>query len=225
MIKVAHIGKRYGKKTVLKDISFGAEPGEQIAIVGRNGCGKTTLMKILSGIQKPDHGTLEYYGQNPLQKKGCFRKLCGYVPQEDPLIEELSVKDNLKLWGGKKSLLDKRLRDMFDLDEIMKVTVHKLSGGMKRRVSIACAISQWPSILFMDEPTAAVDLYYKRVLRDWMKQYISMNGIIILSTHDEQEIKDSKRCFLLQEGQIKESCVPEVFTEIREENKRNGREI
>ena len=147
------------------------------------------------------------------------------MPQEDPLIEELSVKDNLKLWGGKKSLLDKRLRDMFDLDEIMKVTVHKLSGGMKRRVSIACAISQWPSILFMDEPTAAVDLYYKRVLRDWMKQYISMNGIIILSTHDEQEIKDSKRCFLLQEGQIKESCVPEVFTEIREENKRNGREI
>lgn len=225
MIKVTHISKRYGKKTVLEDVSFTAEPGEQIAIVGRNGCGKTTLMKILSGILKPDDGTLEYFGQNPFQQKNCFRTLCGYVSQENPLIEELSVKDNLKLWGGKQSLSDQRLRDMFDLDEIMKVPVHKLSGGMKRRVSIACAISQWPSILFMDEPTASVDLYYKKVLWNWMKQYSAMNGILVLSTHDVEEIKESRRCMLLQEGQMKEIHRSEVFTELREENERNGREF
>lgn len=215
MVKVTHIRKRYGKKAVLEDINFLANPGEQVAVIGRNGCGKTTLMKILAGIQRPDGGRIEYYGKDPFKQKGSFRKLCGYVPQEDPLIEELPVKDNLKLWGGTKSLKDQRLMEMFNLDEILKVPVGKLSGGMKRRVSIACAISQWPPILFMDEPTASVDLHYKHVLRQWMKSYVAMNGILILSTHDEQEIQDSHRRLLLKDGKLWE----------QKEELESGREI
>ena len=226
-MKVSHIRKFYRKKAVLEDVSFTARPGERIAMIGRNGCGKTTLMKILAGIIKPDAGALEYFGQNPFRQRGGFLKLCGYVPQEDPLIEELTVKDNLKLWGQKKCLSDQRLMEMFDLNPILKVQVRKLSGGMKRRVSIACAISQWPPILLMDEPTAAVDLYYKQVLWQWMEQYTALNGILILSTHEEREIRDSQRCLLLEQGQLRELkeefISPDIFGKAREEQEHYGR--
>lgn len=224
MVKIQGISKRYGSKKILTDVSFSARPGEQIAIIGRNGCGKSTLLKILAGIEKPDAGSLEYYGKNPMKKGAGFRRLCGYVPQENPLMEELTVKDNLLLWGGKQCLSDQQLRSMFELDEIMKVRVSRLSGGMKRRVSIACAIAQWPPVLFMDEPTSAVDLYYRNVIHQWMQTYVRMNGILILSTHDQQEIQSSHRCMLLWEGKMQElseneRSLSEIFDKIKKETR------
>ena len=105
MLEVSNIKKKYGKKIVLEDVSFQANCGERVAIIGRNGCGKTTLMQILAGILKPNEGRLRYFGKNPQSKKEYFRKYCGYVPQELPLMEELSVRDNLRLWGDRKSVV------------------------------------------------------------------------------------------------------------------------
>lgn len=210
MVAVEKIEKKYGSKNVLKDISFIAHPGEKVAIIGRNGCGKSTLLKILAGIHPPTGGRLSYYGKEPLKQKKYFSEMCGYVPQENPLLEELSVKDNLKLWGGKQSVQDMNLRSMFELDEILKVPVKKLSGGMKRRVSIACAIAKWPSILIMDEPTSSVDLYYREKIHKWMDDYVNRNGIIIFSTHEEYEIQQSGRCLLMNAG---------VMQELQEEDK------
>lgn len=221
MVEAVHVRKSYGKRLILSDVSFCAKPGEQIAIAGKNGCGKTTLLKIMAGIEKADSGQISFYGK-PVGKSGKEAgRSCGYVPQENPLLEELSVRDNLRLWGGKKSLLDAGLREMFALDDIMKVPVGRLSGGMKRRVAIACAVAGRPPVVLMDEPTAAVDVYYKSIIRQWMREYTQKNGILILSTHDEQEIADSSRCFLLQEGRIrelqKEECsLSGIFNGIKE---------
>lgn len=202
MVNVEHVSKKYGKKTVLEDINLYAKCGEQVSIIGKNGCGKTTLMQIMAGVEKPDGGSITYFNQNPLKKQKEFRKLCGYVPQENPLIEEISVKDNLRLWSHGKLQVDTRIIEMFQLKELMGVRVEKLSIGMKRRVGIACALLEWPPVLLMDEPTTAIDLFYKNSIHQWMKRYLAMNGILIMTTHDEQEILNSSRCIFMREGKM-----------------------
>lgn len=204
MIEVNHIRKKYGKKIVLDDISFQVHSGERVAIVGKNGCGKTTLMKILAGVMKPSQGTISYYGKSPLENRKYFRKYCGYVPQENPLIEELTVKDNLRLWGADKSKGYGQLIEMFQLETIMKMPVNKLSGGMKRRLCIACALAEWPPIFIMDEPTASLDMYYKESINAWMKEYQKMKGIVIITSHDENEILESDRCLFMKDGRLEE---------------------
>lgn len=204
MIQVQHVSKRYKSKQVLQDISFQATQGEQIAIVGRNGCGKTTLMRILSGLQKPDQGSVICYGHDLMKERDMIGKLCGYVPQENPLIPDLSVQDNISLWSGKRGRPEERLVEMFELEDMLSKQVGKLSGGMKRRVAIACALVNWPPVVFMDEPTSALDSYYCDMIHDWMDRYRKMNGILVLATHDEYEKKQSNRCLFMNDGKVEE---------------------
>ena len=90
------------------------------------------------------------------------------------------------------------------LEEFADKKVYELSGGMKRRVSIACALMNMPPVILMDEPTTALDLYYKEGIHKWMASYQKMNGIIIMTTHDEQEIMDCDRCLIMKEGKLTE---------------------
>lgn len=204
MLEVRHIQKSFKKKQVLADVSFHAECGECIAIVGRNGSGKSTLLQIIAGVLRPDGGEIFCFGKDAGRNKKVIRQYCGYVPQENPLIEELSVRDNLKLWAGKSKELEQKVIKQFQLEDIMTQKVAYLSGGMKRRLSIACAMQQWPPILLLDEPTAALDIYYKEEVGQWIRQYQSMNGIVIMSTHDEMEIRGANRCMMMQDGGLQE---------------------
>lgn len=199
MVEVSHIQKKYGKKEVLRDITFQVNSGEVAAIVGKNGCGKSTLLQVLAGILSADKGDVLYFGQSTKQNKKAYKEYCGYVPQENPLLEELSVYDNLQLWGA-GGKLDEAIIKQFQLEDMLLMPVEKLSGGMKRRVSILCAILHWPPILILDEPTIALDIYHKESIRDWMREYRKKKGIIIMATHDEKEIMEADRCFIMKEG-------------------------
>lgn len=203
MIEVKHISKHYGKKQILNDVSFQVEKGERVVIVGKNGSGKTTLLRIMSGLVKANMGEIIYCGQSMKESSKLFRKYCGYVPQENPLIEELSVKDNLRLWSNDKETCDKII-ERFELQEILKMQVMKLSGGMKRRLSIACALLTKPAILILDEPTTALDLYYKDDILSWLKAYQKDGGVVLMTSHDENEILSADRCFILLAGQLLE---------------------
>ena len=202
MVEVRDIRKSYGRKLILDGVGFSAQPGEQIALVGRNGCGKSTLMQIMAGLIKADSGTVSYFGQG-ISTGRSFSHTVGYLPQENPLIEELSVADNISLWSGKRVKPDDEVVKMFQLKDMLKDPVYKLSGGMKRRVAIACACVHMPPVMLMDEPTAALDIYYRLEVRKWMKQYREMNGTIITVTHDSDEMSDSTRCLLIEDGIIK----------------------
>ena len=204
MLKVEKLTKKYGKRIILRDITFSIEPGQRVAIVGRNGCGKTTLMQIVSGAMKPDGGSIDFFGKDPLKKRSVFRDYIGYVPQNSPLLPELTVKDNLKLWGVDKSRNYKYILERFDLEDIMKAKVGNLSGGMNKRLSIACAIAAWPPILLLDEPTTALDLYYKESIQQWLSEYNNLNGIVLLSTHEEAEIVACDRCLFMKDGMLTE---------------------
>jgi len=204
MIEVSQIRKNYGKKEVLKDISFQAKSGECVAIIGSNGCGKSTLLQILAGVMKADSGTIRYFSKEAGSDRAIYQKFCGYVPQENPLIEELTVKDNLRLWNGSKAVYHEDFLKQFQLQDLLKTPVEKLSGGMKRRLSIACAFQNHPPILLLDEPTTALDLYYKGEIQKWLSAFRQLNGIVVMTTHDESEIMAADRCLLMKEGILKE---------------------
>ena len=103
-ITVEHIKKRYGKKRVLNDISFMASEGDCVGIVGGNGCGKSTLLSIMAGVLKSDGGRFLCDGENLLQKADKRSEIVGYIPQNTPLIEELTALDNLRLWSTRDEI-------------------------------------------------------------------------------------------------------------------------
>lgn len=205
LIEVRNITRKYGRKKVLKDISFTADNGQCIGIVGANGCGKSTLLKILSGAHRPDSGSISYGGENPLAKKAVFSRYIGYVPQENPLFDNLTVLDNLKLWycDSSRSLKDDINNGIiaeFGVSRYLKSTVRNLSGGMKKRLSIACAISRNPRILILDEPGASLDIVCKEDIKNYMKKYISEGNTIIIASHEEGELSVCTDMYLMDNG-------------------------
>lgn len=208
MIIVDGIRKKY-KKYVLEDISFSVEKGQCIGILGANGCGKSTLLSIMAGTQKSNSGSIYYNGIDTTVNKNVFTDYIGYVPQENPLIEELSVNDNLKLWysNSKKDLKKDFLHGvpaMLGLDEVKKIAVSKLSGGMKRRVSIAAALANDAPILILDELSAALDLVCKSEIRQYLIHYLKQNGTIVMTTHEEDEIALCNRLLVMKGGKLSE---------------------
>jgi len=106
------------------------------------------------------------------------------------------------LWGGKTVMNQKEVLEEFQLMELLDTPVKKLSGGMKRRLSIACSMLKMPSILLLDEPTAGLDLFYKEQILAWIKSYQEKNGMVIIVTHEEQEILSADRCLLMEAGKM-----------------------
>ncbi len=209
MLSVNEIVKSYGKKQVLKGISFSAKAGECIAIAGLNGCGKSTLLSILSGTLKGDGGSFTVKGTDLLKEPGKRKGLIGYVPQENPLIGELSVRDNLKLWYCDSHLdMEEELcggvLKMLGIDEFVDMPVNRLSGGMKKRVSIGCAVAYDPPVLILDEPSAALDLACKENIRLYLTEHLKRDGIIIITTHDEAELGLCTRLLVMKDGVMRE---------------------
>ncbi len=203
ILTVEKIAKGYKKKIVLNDITFSADAGMQIGILGKNGSGKSTLLSILSGVLSPDSGKFEYNGKDLLKKSVLRNSICAYVPQENPLIGELSAWDNLRMWYDiaklKYELSDGFLK-MLGIDEFINVRVNEMSGGMKKRLSIGCAIYSDPRVLLLDEPTAALDIICKEKIYDYLGAFRKNGGIVLLATHDEKEIKACDSLFIVKGG-------------------------
>lgn len=212
MIEVHNVSKTFGKKQILKDINFEVKPGERVVIVGKNGSGKTTLLRIMTGIIKADTGEIQYFNEKAQSNGKVFRKYCGYVPQENPLMDELTVSDNLKLWSQNNEV-KKKIIERFELQDMLKMQVGKLSGGMKRRLSIACALLSEPKILILDEPTTALDLYFKDDIMHWLKAFQNDGGVVLMTSHDSTEILSADRCLLMSAGQLLELKKEEISIE------------
>ena len=198
-LEIKELRKTYGKKVVLDGISFTAKEGTCIGILGGNGCGKSTLLSILAGIVRADSGSFTV--------EGGEKTSISYVPQGTPLLEELSAKDNLMLWYDKGSLkreLESGVLKLLGVDEFLKVPVRKMSGGMKKRLSIGCAVSGAPKVLLMDEPTAALDIACKDNIYTYIKDFKAKGGIVLLATHDVHEIELCDQCYVIKDGKLME---------------------
>ena len=206
-MKTENIKKNYGKKQVLKGISFGASTGECIGILGVNGSGKSTLLNILAGIGKCDSGDFSYNGINLFKNTKKRSEVVGYVPQSTPLLEELSARDNLRLWydqGQMEKSLKSGVLAMLGIADFIKVPVCKMSGGMKKRLAIGCAVAHNPKILLLDEPSAALDLVCKERISNYLLDFKKQGGIVILATHDVQELPLCDKLYILKNGVLEE---------------------
>ena len=202
-MKIKHIKKSYKNKPVLRDITLDIGNGQCIGLLGGNGSGKSTLLNILAGILKTDEGSFSYSGIDLFKNTKARSNLVGYVPQSAPLLEELSALDNLKLWYSPDDLekeLSGGVLSMLGIDEFVKVPVYKMSGGMKKRLSIGCSVAHKPKILLLDEPSAALDLICKERISEYLLKFKSAGNIILLATHDLQELPICDKLFILKHG-------------------------
>ena len=203
MIEIKNIKKKYKRHHVLNGVDFVVEPGEIVGILGENGSGKSTLLTIMAGLQKPDSGFFNIDGKDLLKNTRIRNELVSYVPQETPLITELTAWDNLRMWYTPEKLkkeLEGGFLAMLGIDQFIKVPVNQMSGGMKKRLTIGCAINSNPKLLLLDEPTAALDLVCKERIYTYFEQFKRQGGSLIIATHEVQEIELCDKCFILKEG-------------------------
>jgi len=165
----------YGKRTILKNLSFTVAPGECVVLAGPNGSGKSTAISILAGILRPDAGQVHVDGR------------VGFVPQGVALFEDMRVEDNLRFFAG---LLGCGVQEglPFGVDQIRKKKVSKLSGGMKKRVSIAGALLGDPQLLLFDEPCASLDVEYRGELTALVHRLKEQGRAIVYVSHDPTEV-------------------------------------
>lgn len=198
------------------DVNLTVQKSQIIGIVGANGCGKSTLLQILAGLRLPDEGNIYLDGQQVKGSAGrsLLLRYTGYVPQESNLIPEISVGDNLFLWYRDKHKMKQELESGFlhimGIDKMYGIKAEHLSGGMKKRVSIGCALADSPVILLLDEPNAALDLPGKEQLREYFLQYQKMGGTVILTTHDESDLEICDKVYVLRQG-----CISEIDRTLR----------
>lgn len=209
IIEGKNIKKKYGKKVILDGADISVREGECVAIVGANGCGKSTLLGILSGTLKADAGEILYNGMDIYKDRRRMAGFAGYVPQENPLMENLSVYDNLRLWycDSKRSIKDDMENGIlkeFGLDKYAGYDINKLSGGLKKRLSIACALASDPKLLIMDEPGAALDIICKEDIKRYLKEYMDRGGTVIITSHEMAELSICTRMLHLNGGRLVE---------------------
>lgn len=206
MISIEDISFSYHKKKILRSVSLDIHQGDCIGFLGANGCGKSTLLSLIAGVRTPKSGRILYDGKRlsaAVRQSGTL----GYVPQDNPLIPDLSVKDNLKLWHrGTGEQFQRELSEGFlhllGIPDFLHMSAAKLSGGMKKRVSIGMALQNHPNVLILDEPSAALDLPCKADIRSYLSVYLQNGGTVLISTHEETELVLCSRLYLLHDGQL-----------------------
>ena len=155
-LEIRDIGKRFGKKQVLRGASFLAEGGAAVGLVGENGSGKSTLLRILAGVLRPDAGSFRLDGRELFSARGELSRQVAYVPQGTPLAGELSAYDNLRLWYDRAALeqsLKNGVLAELGVGEFLRTRADRLSGGMKKRLVIGCAMAPVPgSCCWMNPP-------------------------------------------------------------------------
>ena len=208
-IKTKNLTKQYKDVCAVDALDLTVEGGEIFALLGVNGAGKTTAIKMLSCLTAPTSGDAEVFGMNILKDAGCIKQIIALSPQDTAIAPNLSVKENLELiagiHGSKKTDAEEcitELSKLLGLDQIIEWRAGKLSGGWQRRLSIAMALISRPRLLFLDEPTLGLDVLARSELWDIIR---SLKGktTVILTTHYMEEAEAlSDRIGIMKNGKL-----------------------
>jgi len=196
-IQINHITKRYDDQLALDNVSLEIKPGEIFGLLGPNGAGKTTLIHILCGLIPMDNGEVTIGGISVKKDPETIKNRIGFVPQEIVLFDNLSVNDNLdyfgRLYGLRGAHLKERIAEALKiavLSDRRKSKVKKLSGGMKRRLNLACAIMHQPDILVLDEPTLGVDPQSRHHILESVRQMNADRRMtVVYTSHYMEEVE------------------------------------
>ena len=212
-ISVNHISKSYKKITAVKDISFEVKEGELFGLIGPDGAGKTTLFRILTTLLFAEKGTATVAGFDVVKDYKSIRNNVGYMPGKFSLYQDLTVEENLSFFA---TIFDTTIEENYDLIKEIYVQIEpfknrragKLSGGMKQKLALCCALIHKPKVLFLDEPTTGVDPVSRKEFWEMLKRLQQKGITILVSTPymDEAELCD--RIALIQDGMILEIDTP-----------------
>src|SRR5580700_10865823 len=205
-ILVRNLRKSYGSMVAVAGVSFDVEQGEFFGILGPNGAGKTTTLEMLEGLREADSGSLSVLGLPPWPRNPALLPRIGVQLQSSSFFERLTAREQIETFASLYGVPARRADEMLGivgLDESAGVRTEKLSGGQAQRLSIACALVHDPELVFMDEPTGALDPQARRNLWDLLRQINADGRTVVLTTHhmDEAEIL-CDRVAIMDHGKI-----------------------
>lgn len=207
-IEFEDVKKHYGNKTVVDGLSFHVRAGECFGLLGPNGAGKTTTLRMLLGIAAPDAGTIRLCGE-PIPSRARYARMrVGVVPQFDNLDPDFTVRENLLVFGRYFGLSAARTRELVPsllefarLESKADARVGELSGGMKRRLTLARALVNDPDVLIMDEPTTGLDPQARHLIWERLRSLLTRGKTILLTTHFMEEAERlCHRVCVIEEG-------------------------
>ncbi|GFN34885.1 ABC transporter ATP-binding protein [Tepidimicrobium xylanilyticum] len=208
VVKVKNLVKRYKEIIALDHFNMEVDEGEVLGLLGPNGCGKTTAINCILSLLSFDKGEIEVFGKKMSPDAYDIKRQIGLVPQEVSVFGNLTVRENIDYFCG-LYIYDKNLRRRFvdeaiefvDLKDYVKFYPKKLSGGLKRRLNIACGIVHKPKLIFLDEPTVAVDAQSRNFILNGIKQLNEEGSTIIYTTHYLEEAEMlCKRIIIMDNG-------------------------
>ena len=222
MLEVTHLSRCYGDFKAVDGVSFNIGKGEIVGLLGHNGAGKTTIMKMLSGYLEPDTGSVKIDGISMADKPKTLQRQLGYLPENLPVYGEMTVADyldyaaSLKGLDGREKVDEiRRAINATELADKLHARIHTLSRGYKQRVGVAQAILGRPRLLILDEPTNGLDPTQTRQMRALIKD-IAREATVILSTHIMQEVDAlCDRVLIIHRGQL---AVDEKLDQLRRAN-------
>lgn len=217
-IIIDRLSKSYGSVDALNEVSFEVSKGELFGLIGPDGAGKTTLFRLLTTLILPDAGTAKVEGLDMIDDYKEIRKIVGYMPGKFSLYQDLSVEENLSFFA---SIFGTTIEENYDLvapiysqiEPFKKRKAGKLSGGMKQKLALSCALIHRPAVLFLDEPTTGVDAVSRSEFWDMLHGLREYGISILVSTPYMDEAKKCDRIALINEGRILKIDTPENITD------------
>ena len=214
-IEINELVVRFGRFTAVDRLTLSVRPGELFGFLGPNGAGKTTTIRVLIGTQRPTSGSVRVGGFEIPSQFEQVKPLFGYVPDTENHIEEFTGRENLelyaRLYGMPLSCVDESLAKL-ELSEAADISVRAYSKGMRRKLLIAREILHRPQILYLDEPTANLDVHSTKLVRDLLRELGSQGTTVFLTTHDMEEVEQiCDRVAILCRGQLVECDTPTSF--------------
>jgi ABC-2 type transport system ATP-binding protein len=210
MIEVEQLRKSYGDFIAVDGVSFTARPGEIFGLLGPNGAGKTTTIGCISGLLTPTAGSVRVMGHDVVRQGTAARRALGVAPQEIALYDDLSAIDNLAYWGGAHGMRGPLLRER--IQKVLEITglqdranepVKRFSGGMKRRLNLACGIVHMPKVLLLDEPTVGVDPQSRVRLLELVRGEAAAGTCVLYTTHYMEEAESlCDRLAVIDRGKV-----------------------
>ncbi|MGI8314822.1 ABC transporter ATP-binding protein [Halobacillus mangrovi] len=207
IVQMNQISHQFGKTTIIKDVNLSIEKGEIFGLLGPSGAGKTTLVKMMTGILSPTEGEVFLNGEKMPSLNQM--KQYGFMAQADALYQELTARENLDFFASlykmpkahKKERI-KEVMEMVDLTNHLDQTVETYSGGMKRRLSLAAALVHEPELIILDEPTVGIDPVLRQSIWDELNRLKNKGVTIIVTTHVMDEAEKCDRLAMLRSGKV-----------------------
>jgi ABC-type multidrug transport system ATPase subunit len=216
-VVVNDVHKAYGQVKALSGLSFEVRPGELFGFIGPDGAGKTTLFRILTTLLMPDAGTALVDGLDVVKDYKAIRKIVGYMPGRFSLYQDLTVEENLNFFAGIFKTTVKEnyhlIEDIYkQIEPFKNRPAGKLSGGMKQKLALSCALIHKPKVLFLDEPTTGVDAVSRTEFWEMLKRLQQQDIAILVSTPYMDEASLCDRVALIQQGKLMDIDTPLAIT-------------